>query len=135
MFCITKLIHHCCQRTCSLENAFRNFQQRSFERKHDIVLKSYSPEYNQKAKLKKKKAQIAFPLKCMLLLQTFRKLVVHLKDFLFSCSPHSAAIFYTYLYIECVFIASSVVMQVLANTPSFHCCAKKRVHTLFLSKQ
>lgn len=98
VFCITELIHHCCQCTCSLENAFRNFQQRSFERKHGIVLKSYSPEYSQKTKCKKKK-WITFPLKCVLLLQMFIKFVVHLKDFLFCFSPLSAAMLYIYIYV------------------------------------
>lgn len=39
----------------SLQNAFRNFQQCSFERKHSILFKKYSPEDNQKSKLAKKK--------------------------------------------------------------------------------
>lgn len=93
MLCVTKLIHHCCQRTLSLQNAVRNFQQCSLERKHGIVLK-YSPEDNQKSKLggggggnqnqlnpltKPNHQKTTFPLKCvLLLLQMFMKSVVHL---------------------------------------------------------
>jgi len=48
-----------------LQNAFRNFQQCSLERKHDTVLKKYSPVGNQKSKLffffkEKKKAKPLF---------------------------------------------------------------------------
>lgn len=86
VLCVTKLIHHCCQRTLSLQNAFRNFQQHSLERKHGIVLKKYSPEDNQKSKLAKKKAQTIFPLKCvLLLLHIFMKSAVHLGPEGFFC--------------------------------------------------
>lgn len=96
MLCVTKLIHHCCQHTLSLQNAFRNFQQCSLERKHGIVLKKYSPEDNQKSKLAKKKAQTTFPLKCVLLLQIFMKSAVHLSPEGFFC--------FVFLHMSCSYI-------------------------------
>lgn len=60
----------------SLQNAFRNFQQCSFERKHSILFKKYSPEDNQKSKLAKKKK--SNPKCVLLLLQIFMKSAVHL---------------------------------------------------------
>lgn len=136
--CVTKLIHHCCQHTLSLQNAFRNFQQRSFERKHGIVLKKYSPEDNQKSKLAKNpKPLFHWNVYCCF----FRYLwslwfISVLKDFLFCFSPHVMQLYFILLLLlscmywqtACAFIAvlrSRLILYFSLNNSFSHLQKKK----------